>query len=160
MQIRAATSNDIALIFSFIQRKADFDRAIGAFTGTLQVSEAKLRRTLFNRDPFAYVLFAELEQRAIGFAFYAFRYSSFVGQPSLWLDDLYVVEAQRSQGAGTALMQHLAKVAQDNDCSHLAWNADARNLRGLQFYQRLGAEITEQHGDRCWLRWVPWLLEP
>ncbi|OUC16263.1 MAG: GNAT family N-acetyltransferase [Alkalinema sp. CACIAM 70d] len=155
MQIRAATSNDVALIFSFIQRKADFDRAIGAFTGTLQVSEGRLRQTLFNHNPFAYVLFAELEQQVIGFALYAFRYSSFAGQPSLWLDDLYVVEAQRSQGAGTALMQHLAQVAQDNDCSHLAWNADARNLRGLQFYQRLGAEITEQQGDRCWLRWVP-----
>ncbi|MGI0494065.1 N-acetyltransferase family protein [Alkalinema pantanalense CENA528] len=160
MQIRAAKSNDVALIFSFIQRKADFDRAIGAFTGTLQVSEAKLRQTLFNHDPFAYVLFAESEQRAIGFALYAFRYSSFVGQPSLWLDDLYVDETQRSQGAGTALMQQLAQIAQDNDCSHLGWNADARNLRGLQFYQRLGAEITEQQGNRCWLKWVPWSVNP
>jgi GNAT superfamily N-acetyltransferase len=92
----------------------------------------------------------------IGFALYGFRCSSFVGQPSIWLDDLYVNEDWRSQGAGAVLMDHLAQIAKENDCTHLAWNADARNIRGLDFYYRLGAEIMEQHGNRCFLRWVPW----
>lgn len=155
MDIRSATPEDVSLIFSFIQKKAEFDRNIGAFSGVLQVSEDKIRKTLFGELPFSYVLFAESSAQVIGFALYGFRYSSFSGQPSLWLDDLYVDSARRSQGAGAALMERLAQIAKAQDCTHLAWNADARNIRGLRFYARLGAEITEQQGNRCFLRWVP-----
>ena len=62
----------------------------------------------------------------------------------------------RSQGAGAMLMVQLARIAQENECTHLAWNADARNTRGLSFYHRLGAEIIEQRGNQCFLKWVPW----
>jgi GNAT superfamily N-acetyltransferase len=155
MNVRSATPNDISLIFSMIQQKAEFDRNLGAFSGVLGVSEEKLFKTLFGTVPFAYVLFAEVSERAIGFALYGFRYSSFAGQPSIWLDDLYVEEDRRSQGAGTALMAQLAQIAEENHCTHLAWTADARNIHGLRFYQRLGAEIVEQHGNRCVLKWLP-----
>jgi GNAT superfamily N-acetyltransferase len=155
MQVRPATVDDVSLIFSFIEKKSEFDRNIGAFSGVLRVSEEKIRQTLFKTTPFAYVLFAKSLEHAIGFALYGFRYSSFVGQPSIWLDDLYVDQDVRSQGAGTALMARLAQIAKENNCTHLAWNADARNTRGLSFYDRLGAEITEQQGNRCFLRWVP-----
>jgi GNAT superfamily N-acetyltransferase len=156
MKVRSATPDDVSLIFSFIQKKSEFDRNIGAFSGVLQVSEDKIRKTLFGVIPFSYVLFAEFSGHEVGFALYGFRYSSFAGQPSIWLDDLYVDDEMRSQGAGAALMAQLAQIATKNDCTHLAWNADARNTRGLRFYNRLGAEITEQHGNRCFLRWVPW----
>jgi len=155
MKVRSATPDDVSLIFSFIQKKADFDRNIGAFSGRLQVTEDKIRTTLFGELPFASVVFVEAKGLAIAFALYGFRYSSFVGQPSLWLDDLYVVENQRSQGAGALLMAHLAQIAQENDCTHLAWNADARNTGGLRFYRHLGAEVVDQQGNRCFLRWVP-----
>ncbi len=154
MKVRSATPDDVSLIFSFIYKKSEFDRDIGGFSGVLQVSEDKIRKTLFGRVPFAYVLFASSEYE-VGFALYGFRYSSFAGQPSIWLDDLYVDEEMRSQGAGAALMKRLAQIAKENNCTHLAWNADARNVRGLSFYARLGAEITEQQGSRCFLRWVP-----
>jgi GNAT superfamily N-acetyltransferase len=155
MRVRTATFDDISLIYSFIKKKAEFDRDIGAFSGVLQVSEEKIYKTLFCPRPFAYVLFAQTSECEIGFALYGFRYSSFTGQPSIWLDDLYVDEEHRSQGAGAALMNHLAEIAQQNNCTHIAWNADARNTRGLSFYHRLGAEITEQKGNRCFLRWTP-----
>jgi len=77
------------------------------------------------------------------------------GQPSIWLDDLYVDENMRSQGAGSALMGYLGQVAKNHDCTHLAWTADARNTRGLSFYYRLGAKITEQKGNRCFFTWKP-----
>ncbi|MEW6492848.1 MAG: GNAT family N-acetyltransferase [Cyanobacteriota bacterium] len=155
MLVRTATLDDVSLIFSFIQKKAEFDRNIGAFSGVLRVSEEKIRKTLFSPLPFAYVLFAETLGHPVGFALYGFRYSSFAGQPSIWLDDLYIDEEMRSQGAGTALMHNLAHIAQINNCTHLAWTADARNSRGLSFYQRLGAQITEQKGYRCFLTWMP-----
>ncbi len=153
MIIRNATQNDVSLIFLFIKKKAEFDRNIGAFSGILRVSEEKVRKTLFGTIPFSYVLFAEISGHEVGFALYGFRYSSFAGQPSIWLDDLYVDEEMRNQGIGVALMRHLAQIARENDCTHLAWNADARNTRGLSFYQRLGAEITEKKGNRCFLTW-------
>jgi len=155
MRVRIATPDDVSLIFSFIQKKSEFDRNIGAFSGTMQVSEDKIRKTLFGNIPFAYVLFAESSEGEIGFALYGFRYSSFAGQPSIWLDDLYVDEAMRSQGAGAALMAALAQIAQDNACTHLAWTADGRNTHGLSFYHRLGAKITERRGNRCFLTWIP-----
>lgn len=155
MRVRSAISDDVSLICSFIHKKAEFDRNIGAFSGELRISEEKILKTLFGTIPFSYVLFAETSEREVGFALYGFRYSSFAGQPSIWLDDLYVDEQMRSQGAGAALMSHLAQVAKDNDCTHLAWTADARNTRGLNFYHRLGAQIIEQKGNRCFLMWTP-----
>lgn len=155
MNIRAATVEDVSLIFSFIQKKSEFDRNIGGFSGVLKVSEDKICKTLFGKIPFSYVVFVENFEREIGFALYAFRYSSYMGQPSIWLDDLYIDEDSRSHGAGLMLMNHLAEISIENDCTHLAWNADSRNIRGLNFYQRLGAEITEKQGNRCFLKWVP-----
>lgn len=153
--IRLATIDDVVLIYAFIQKKAEFDRNIGAFSGELRVSQEKIRRTLFNTIPFAYALFAETAESEVGFALYAFRYSSFVGQPSIWLDDLYVNPDMRSRGAGSALMQHLAEIAKNNNCTHLAWNADARNTDGLRFYHRLDAKIIKREKHRCFFHWIP-----
>jgi GNAT superfamily N-acetyltransferase len=155
MKVRVATPNDVSLITSFIHKKSEFDRNIGAFSGILRVSEDKVSKTLFGAIPFAYVLFAESLDIEVGFALYGFRYSSFICQPSIWLDDLYVDAEMRSQRAGAMLMDELARIAKVNDCSHLAWNADARNTRGISFYHRLGAEIIEQHGNRCFFKWIP-----
>jgi GNAT superfamily N-acetyltransferase len=156
MNIRVGTPNDLSLILWFIQQKVEFDRKMGAYAGVPGVTEEKLRQTLFGPISFAYVLLAQTPAQPVGFALYEFRYSSFAGQPSLWLDDLFVEQNMRSQGAGAGLMNHLAQIARENDCTHLAWNADARNIRGLSFYDRLGAKITAQTGNRCFLSWVPW----
>ena len=155
MQVRSATSDDVSLIFSFIKKKSEFDRNIGAFTGELKVSEDKIRKTLFGNIPIAYVLFAENSGKEVGFALYYFRYSSFAGQPILWLDDLYIDKTMRNQGGGSALMNHLATIALKNNCTHLAWNADGRNTRGLSFYQSLGAKIIKQEENRCFFQWIP-----
>ncbi len=64
----------------------------------------------------------------------------------------------RNQGAGAALMSYLAQVAKDNDCTHLAWNADVRNIRGLSFYDRLCAKVTKQKGNHYFLTWTPQIL--
>ena len=151
--IRFATPDDVSLIYQFIKKKAEFDRSVGAYSGTIQTNEDKIRQTIFSDRPFAYVLLAEIYQNAIGFALYGFRYSSFAGQPSIWLDDLYVKSDMRSKGAGALLMSKLQQIAHENSCTHLAWTADARNTRGLKFYHRLGAKIIEQKGDRCFFQW-------
>ena len=154
MKVRFANVNDVSLIYSFIQKKAEFDREIGAFSGQLKTSEEKICQTIFSKKPFAYVLFARTIEGEIGFALYCFRYSSFAGQPSIWLDDLYVNENMRSQGAGTALMTRLVAIAKENNCTHIAWTADKRNSRGLNFYHQLGAKITKHENNRCFFTWT------
>jgi GNAT superfamily N-acetyltransferase len=155
IKVRIANHDDISVIYTLIHKKSEFDRHLGAYSGTIQTSEAKICQTIFNTHPFAHVLLAENSQGEIGFALYGFRYSSFAGQPSIWLDDLYVEENMRSQGAGTLLMRQLQQIAQENNCTHLAWTADARNTKGIKFYHRLGANILEQKGDRCFFTWTP-----
>ena len=158
VKVRTANLDDTSLIYTFIQKKSEFDRSIGAYSGTIQVTEAKIQQTLFCDHPFAHVLFAESSQGVMGFALYGFRYSSFAGQPSIWLDDLYVDETMRSKGAGALLMDRLQHNAYENNCTHLAWTADARNTRGIKFYRRLGAEIIYQKGDRCFFKWTPQIV--
>jgi hypothetical protein len=74
MKIRAAILDDVSLIFSFIQKKSEFDRNIGSYSGTLQVTEDKIRKTIFATIPFSSVLFAENSTGAIGFALYGLRF--------------------------------------------------------------------------------------
>lgn len=154
MKVRQANIDDVPLIFSFISKKSKFDREIGAFSGKIKVSETKIRNTIFRTTPFAYVLFACVLNQEIGFALYGFRYSSFAGQPSIWLDDLYIDENMRNKGAGKALMNHLMEIAQENNCTHIAWTADKRNIHGLSFYERLGAKIIKKENNRYFFEWI------
>ncbi|MGL5833501.1 MAG: GNAT family N-acetyltransferase [Waterburya sp.] len=153
IEIRFAAPTEATLIYELILDKAEFDRSIGGYSGKVQTTIEKIQQTILNDHPVAYVLLAQENQVTLGFALYGFRYSSFVGQPSVWLDDLYVKPDSRSKGAGNLLMVKLQQIAQENNSSHLAWTADARNIRGLNFYQRLGAKIVEQQGDRCLFNW-------
>lgn len=154
LKVRSAVLEDVKTILALIHQKSEFDRQIGAFSGSIQTTEAKIRQTIFNQVPFAYVLIAEISQRSVGFALYYFRYSSFAGQPSIWLDDLYVEADFRSRGVGKQLMKRLARIAEENFCSHLAWTADARNIRGLNFYRRLGAKIVDRKQNACYFKWA------
>ncbi len=154
IKIRPAAIADVETILAFIEKKAEFDRNMGAFSGKIATSAEKICQTIFSSTPFAQVLFAEIEQ-PIGFALYYYRYSSFKGLPSIWLDDLYVDESSRHKQAGTVLMNYLAQKAKNNCCTHLAWTADKRNTRTISFYQRLGAAIVEQKGNVCFFQWIP-----
>ena len=139
MRVREATADDAAEILAFVRAKAEFDRELGAFGGDLGTTEELIRRHLFGPRPFAFALLAGEPGRAVGFALYYFRYSSFRGRPSIWLDDLYVHPPARRQGVGRLLMGRLAEVAAATDCTHIAWVASASNDIGMSFYRRLGA---------------------
>ncbi|MBF2075292.1 MAG: GNAT family N-acetyltransferase [Synechococcales cyanobacterium C42_A2020_086] len=162
MTIRSAQAADISVILKLIRQKAAFDDAMNACDNPLEATAERLQRTLFSGvhsgdvAPFAYVLLAEadteLAPQVIGFALYSFRYSSFRAQPSLWLDDLFVVASQRRQGIGTALLQRLIEIAQYQECSHLAWTACVDNVPGVRFYQKHGAKIVDQRQRRLYFR--------
>src|SRR5262245_8883386 len=155
MEVREATLADAAEVLAFVRAKAEFDRGLGAFTGELGASEELIRRHLFGPRPFAFALLAGDPGRAVGFALYYFRYSSFRGRPSIWLDDLYVHPPARRLGTGRLLMGRLAEVAAAADCTHIAWVASASNAIGMGFYRRLGATILQQTGDAVTLQIDP-----
>ena len=161
MRVREATANDAAEVLAFVRAKAQFDRELGAFNGDLGTTEELIRRHLFGPRPFAFALVAGEPGRSVGFALYYFRYSSFRGRPSVWLDDLYVHPPARRQGAGGLLMGRLAEVAAAADCTHIAWLASATNAIGMDFYRRLGATLVHQDGDAVTLQIDPArLLDP
>ena len=144
--IRFAQEKDTPVILHLIRQKAEFDRGMSAFSGALEVTEERIIQTLFCLQPFASVLLAEFEGKAVGFALFYYRYSSFKGQPSLWLDDLFVSPEFRNHRIGTKLMRRLARMASHYDSSHIAWTASANNRDGIRFYRRLGAEVVDQKG--------------
>jgi GNAT superfamily N-acetyltransferase len=155
MRVREATKDDAGEVLAFVRAKAQFDRELGAFSGDLGTSEELIRRHLFGPRPFAFVLLAGDPGMAVGFALFYFRYSSFRGRPSIWLDDLYVHASARRQGAGHLLMGRLAEIAAAADCTHVAWVASASNAIGMGFYRRLGAVIVHQAGDAVTLHIEP-----
>jgi GNAT superfamily N-acetyltransferase len=155
MRVREARADDTGEVLAFVGAKAHFDRERGVFSGELGTTEELIRRHLFGPRPFAFALLAGEPGRGVGFALYYFRYSSFKGRPSIWLDDLYVHPPARRQGAGGLLMGRLAEVATAADCSHIAWMAGASNTVAMDFYRRLGATIAHQAGDAVTLQINP-----
>jgi GNAT superfamily N-acetyltransferase len=155
MNVRDATAIDAAEVLAFVRAKAEFDRELGAFAGDLGTTEELIRSHLFGPRPFAFALLAGGPGSAVGFALYYFRYSSFRGRPSVWLDDLFVHADARRQGAWRLLMSRLAEVAVSADCTHIAWVASASNAIGMGFYRRLGADVIHQDGDAVTLQIEP-----
>jgi GNAT superfamily N-acetyltransferase len=158
MEVREATTADAAEVLAFVRAKAQFDRDLGAFAGNLGTSEDLIQRHLFGPRPVAFALLAVESDSAVGFALYYFRYSSFSGRPSVWLDDLYVHPHARRKGTGRLLMSRLAEVATAADCTHIAWVASASNTVGMKFYRQLEASVVHQAGDTATLQIEPTVI--
>jgi GNAT superfamily N-acetyltransferase len=153
--VRQASISDATEVLAFVRAKAEFDRELGAFSGDLGTTEDLIRRHLFGPRPFAFALLAGEPGEATGFALYYYRYSSFRGRPSMWLDDLFVYMPARRQGAGRLLMRRLAEESALADCTHIAWVASASNTVGMNFYEKIGASLIHQVGDTVTLQIAP-----
>jgi GNAT superfamily N-acetyltransferase len=139
LTIRQACVDDLPLILEFIRKKAEFDGVPQAVQATAEA----LSRTLFAACPLAYVAFAEVSGKPVGFSSYFFTFSTFLARPGIWLDDLYVEENLRSQGVGRELLRFLARRARSKGCGRIEWTAAVSNERGLAFYSKHGATIRE-----------------
>lgn len=139
IKIREAERADLELILGFIAQKSEFDGSLSGLAATAK----KLKQTLFVESPLARVLLAEVAGKAVGFAMFYASYSSLLAQPCLWLDDLFVQAHFRGMGVGTALLTHLAQIAQATNCGRIEWTVNAGNARGISFYQKQGARILE-----------------
>jgi GNAT superfamily N-acetyltransferase len=133
--IRAATSDDTPLILAFIRDLAEYERLLDRVVAT----EAGLRQAIFGPRPYAEVAIAEVDGRPVGFALFFHTFSTFLGQPGLYLEDLYVRPEARGRGVGRALLVHLARLAAERGCGRVEWAVLDWNAPAIGFYERLGA---------------------
>jgi GNAT superfamily N-acetyltransferase len=154
VKVRKALKQDAGILLGLIVLKSEFDRSMKGFDGQISTTIEKIQRTLFGESPFAYALLLEVDEEVLGFALYHYRYSSFSGEPSVWLDDLLIVGSSRSKGYGAALMHSLKIEGEKALASHISWTASPYNTKAQKFYARLGAEIERMEGKRPFFRWA------
>jgi GNAT superfamily N-acetyltransferase len=138
--IRLATAGDAATILRFIRALADYEREPDA----VMVTEATLRSQLTASAPPFECLLAEHEGTPAGFALFFPTYSTWLGRPGIWLEDLFVLPERRRHGVGTALLGRIGEIARDRGCGRLEWSVLDWNQLAIGFYTGLGARLMEQ----------------
>jgi GNAT superfamily N-acetyltransferase len=135
LQIKEATEKDIPVILSFIKGLAEYER----LPHEVVADESILRETLFGKRAYAEVLIAYYDDVPAGFALYFHNYSTFLGRPGIYLEDLFVLPPYRGKGIGKALLVRLAKLTKDRNCGRLEWAVLDWNESAINFYKKLGA---------------------
>lgn len=135
INIRSATSGDVALILYFIRELAKYEKLEHEVTAT----EDDVRTSLFGDKPQAEVVIAEQGGKPIGFALFFHNYSTFLCRSGLYLEDLFVIPEARGSGAGIALLKHLAKLAVERGCGRFEWWVLDWNTPSIEFYKSIGA---------------------
>lgn len=133
--IRPAVRDDAPVILDLIKGLAVYERLAHEVVATPDAVE----RTLFGPRPAAEVLMAEWQGEPVAFALFFSTYSTFLAQPGLWLEDLFVKPGHRGRGIGARLLASLAGIAVQRNCGRLEWAVLDWNEPAIAFYRRLGA---------------------
>jgi GNAT superfamily N-acetyltransferase len=134
-EIRAAAVDDVPVIFSFIKKLADYEKLAHEVVAT----EQSLRETLFGARKTAEVAIGYFEKKPVGLVLFFHNYSTFLGKPGLYIEDLFVDESYRRRGFGAALLGHVARLAIERNCGRLEWSVLDWNQPAIDFYKKLGA---------------------
>jgi GNAT superfamily N-acetyltransferase len=140
LRIAPATERDVALILSFVERLAEYEKLWHEVVAT----EAALRHWLFGPRPMAEVLLAYWGDHPAGFALYFHNFSTFLARPGIYLEDLFVEPVHRGKGIGKALLMHLAAIATERGCGRLEWSVLDWNQPSIEFYKKLGAKPKDE----------------
>jgi len=135
IQLRSATRADVPVIAELIRGLARFEK----LEHEVVMTEELLASTLFGDRPYAEVVLAEDDGRPEGFALFFHNFSTFLGRPGIYLEDLFVLPEHRGSGIGRMLLAHLARLAVERGCGRLEWAVLDWNRDAIQFYERLGA---------------------
>lgn len=139
MDVRFADGNDAGLILAFIRELADYENLLAEVTAT----EELLRKTLFE-DRKAEVIIGEVDGEPVAFALFFSNFSTFLGKPGLYLEDLYVKEGYRGYGFGKQLLSFLANLVIVRDYGRLEWWCLDWNKPSIDFYRKMGAEPMDE----------------
>jgi GNAT superfamily N-acetyltransferase len=135
IRIRHAARADVSLILAFIRELAEYEK----LAHEAVADEAGLALQLFGPTPRAEVLIAEVDGAPTGFALFFHNFSTFLGKPGLYLEDLFVRPAFRGHGIGKRMMARLAQIAIERDCGRFEWPVLDWNTPAIDFYRSLGA---------------------
>jgi GNAT superfamily N-acetyltransferase len=133
--ILPATIEDVPAILGFIRGLAEYEK----LSHEMEATEAGLREHLFGARPAAEAIIAHVDGEAVGFALYFGTFSTFVGKPGIWLEDLFVVSEHRRSGIGKALLRAVAKIAMRRGCGRLEWSVLDWNEPAIKLYRKIGA---------------------
>lgn len=139
MVIRRATEQDVPLILSFIKELAVYEKMLTEVTAT----ETILRENLFEKQR-AEVIIGEVGEQPVAFALFFTNFSTFVGKPGLYLEDLFVKPAFRGAGFGKQILAYLAKLAVERDYGRFEWVVLDWNQSSIEFYQKMGAQALDE----------------
>ena len=142
--IRPAVIGDTDTILRFIRDLAIFENA----ENEVLTTAAHVHRTIFSEGATAHALICESEGSPIGFAVYFYNYSTWQGRNGIYLEDLYIDPEARGKGAGKAMLQHIAKIAVENDCGRFEWSVLDWNTPAIKVYDAIGAKPQSE-----WIRY-------
>lgn len=137
VSIRAAEQGDVSALFALILELAQYEHLEDAVTGSADA----LKEHLFGDPPYVEALVAEIDQQIVGYALFFTSYSTFLTQPGLYLEDLYVQKHHRGQGVGKALLKQVAKLVAERNYGRLEWSVLDWNESAIAFYETLGATV-------------------
>ena len=135
IKIRSAEIKDSEIILKLIKELSVYEK----LSHTVINNEVLLKENLFGKRKFAEVLIADFENQPVGFALFFHNYSTFVGKPGIYLEDLYVKPEMRGKGIGKALFLELIKIAKERDCGRVEWSVLNWNKSAIDFYKSMGA---------------------
>jgi GNAT superfamily N-acetyltransferase len=138
--IRPAVEQDVPLVLSFIQQLAEYER----LTHEAVVTEDSLRESLFGTRRCAEVLLGYFDSQPVAFAVFFHNFSTFLGRPGLYLEDLFVIPEMRGRGFGRAMLVELARIARERGCGRFEWSVLDWNEPAIGFYKKLGAVPMEE----------------
>lgn len=135
LEIRRATEDDVPLILAFIRELAEYER----LSHEVSATEETLRDSLFGERRVAETLLAYVGGDPAAFALFFHNFSTFLGKPGIYLEDLYVRPEFRGAGVGRALLVRLAGLARERGCGRLEWSVLDWNEPAIGFYEGMGA---------------------
>jgi GNAT superfamily N-acetyltransferase len=138
--IRPAIEADLGTIEELIRSLADYER----MADEVVMDAELLRKGLFGDRPYAEVLIAEVDGEAVGFALFFHNFSTFLGRPGIYLEDLFVKPEHRGSGFGKALLKRLAAIAVERGCGRMEWAVLDWNEPSIGFYKKLGARANDE----------------
>jgi len=137
--LRAAQSGDVSLLLSLIRELAEYEK----LSHEAMATEEMLHNNLFGERRFAEALIGEYRGEPAAFALFFHNFSTFVGRPGLYLEDLYVKPHLRGNGFGKTMLSYLAQLARERGCGRFEWSVLDWNEPALRFYRSLGAEALD-----------------
>ncbi len=139
IEIRRATEDDIPLILDLIKDLAAYERLSDEVVATEDV----LREFLFGTRPYAEVILGYYDGTPAGYILFFYNFSTFIGRPGIYIEDIYVREAHRGKGLGKALFKYTAALAANRNCGRLEFAVLNWNEPSIRFYKHFGAKLMD-----------------